>query len=496
MKKLITIMAMLAVTAVLFFACKKFQNQSGSLEGPNRFSNSRDQGLALSSVICSRTLPSTISASRTLDADSAYLISGCVKVTNGATLTIPAGTVMLGEKSTKGTLIIERGAKLIANGTSSNPIVFTSDQAVNSRAPGDWGGIVMLGKANNNSTSPSAAVIEIDRACGTFTAGAVSGVTTDSDDSGSLSYVQIHYAGGMVSGDEYPSALLLAAVGSNTDFDHIQITNSIKDGMVAVGGMFNATYIANYDNFKDDLFFEGGYRGNLQYALSLRLNASAHDATGSDAIVIRNDENGTATTPYTNAVISNASIYGPAFCGSSPHGDFNNAVLLEVNARGGVFNSLIAGWPQGLLISGNSTVVNANTGLLKFSYNSFYAYATSTAQFNFIASSWNQPANVCTDNMLDWVTNPDELDCANFGYQQFSSGLNYSESVCGSYCSTNPAFNLSSLGSLQNSSYPPGSMVNNGWFNTSAKPRGAFNTSSDWTAGWTDICNQNVNFCL
>ncbi|MDO7743783.1 MAG: hypothetical protein MUP99_08420, partial [Pedobacter sp.] len=96
------------------------------------------------------TLSGTISANRTLDASKVYLLSNFTYIASGVTLTIPAGTVIRGDQGSKGTLVVTRGAKLIAEGTATNPIVFTSNKAVGDRAAGDWGGIIILGKATNN----------------------------------------------------------------------------------------------------------------------------------------------------------------------------------------------------------------------------------------------------------------------------------------------------------------------------------------------------------
>lgn len=81
-----------------------------------------------------------------------YVLKGWVYITDGATLTIEAGTVIKGDKDTKAAIIVERGGKIIAQGTDDLPIVFTSNQPAGSRKPGDWGGIVICGKASNNKT--------------------------------------------------------------------------------------------------------------------------------------------------------------------------------------------------------------------------------------------------------------------------------------------------------------------------------------------------------
>lgn len=493
MKRLFYFSMLVIVTGIVIYACKKTNNNSNEFN--DRLSANRRSSLGMLSGVCSQTLPSTISSGRTLNADTAYLITNCVKVQSGATLTIPAGTILFGQKSTKGTLIIERGAKLVVNGTSTNPVVFTSDQGANSRNPGDWGGIIIAGKASNNSASN---IIATDRACGTITAGQASPV--DADDSGSLSYMQIHYAGAFASGDEYPSALLLAAVGSNTDIDHIQITNSLKDGVTLRGGRVNMSHITNYDNYRTDFLVQDGYRGSMQYILSVRLNSNAHDATDltSNAIAVRNNPINPSNTPLTAPVISNATILGPYYCGgSSLSGDFKYGIFFADNAAGGMFNSVIAGWPTGLFIRGDDAVKNANNGLLKFSYNTFYGFAADINRFNFSATlnDWDQPTGTCSETISDWIKNPLSEACANIGYQTLSSGLGYSSSICDSYCSGAPSFTLGST-SLNNASFPSGSMVDVPFFSKGTQPRGAFNSSSDWNSGWTSWCPVSTPYCM
>lgn len=100
-------------------------------------------------------LEGDITASRTLDATKKYLIKGKVFVQAPATLTIPAGTILFGDKASKGALIINRGAKIMAEGTATNPIIFTSNAPAGFRNRGDWAGIVICGNADNNGNANS-----------------------------------------------------------------------------------------------------------------------------------------------------------------------------------------------------------------------------------------------------------------------------------------------------------------------------------------------------
>ena len=127
--------------------------------------------------------------------DKIYRLKGYVRVgeeavsgtiTKKGQLTIQAGTIIIGDKATKGTLIVQRESKLIAEGTAAEPIIFTSAEGIGSRSPGDWGGVVICGKAPNNLTG----VAELEGGYKGFHGGTVA-----DDNSGSLKYVRIEYAG-------------------------------------------------------------------------------------------------------------------------------------------------------------------------------------------------------------------------------------------------------------------------------------------------------------
>ena len=94
-----------------------------------------------------------ITANTTWTADKKYLLKGNIYVQSPAELTIEPGTVIIGDKVTKGALVVSRGAKIHAVGTEADPIVFTSSAPKSFRNYGDWGGVVILGKANNNQAA-------------------------------------------------------------------------------------------------------------------------------------------------------------------------------------------------------------------------------------------------------------------------------------------------------------------------------------------------------
>jgi len=152
----------------------------------------------------------------TLDASKKYLLRGWVYITDGSSITIPAGTVILGDKDTKAALIIERGGKIHATGTAQKPIVFTSEQPAGSRRPGDWGGIIICGKAKNNLNE-----MQIEGGPRTKHGG-----DDDADNSGELQYVRVEFAGYPFKTDQEINGITFGSVGSGTKIDHLQVSYS------------------------------------------------------------------------------------------------------------------------------------------------------------------------------------------------------------------------------------------------------------------------------
>ena len=150
----------------------------------------------------------------TLDASKKYLLRGWVYITDGSSITIPAGTVILGDKDTKAALIIERGGKIHATGTAQKPIVFTSEQPAGSRRPGDWGGIIICGKAKNNLNE-----MQIEGGPRTKHGG-----DDDADNSGELQYVRVEFAGYPFKTDQEINGITFGSVGSGTKIDHLQVS--------------------------------------------------------------------------------------------------------------------------------------------------------------------------------------------------------------------------------------------------------------------------------
>lgn len=424
-------------------------------------------------------LEGEITSNTTLDANKCYLIKGCVTVASGARLTIPAGTVLYGRRG-DGSLVIERGAQIDAQGTSSDPIVFTSDQPDSSRQPGDWKGISIGGYAVNNIGGGS---LTLERVCGNLTGGGIS----DADNSGVMKYVQILYAGGGNVNEQEVNGLTLNSVGSGTTLEHIQVAYSGRDGIAFLGGTVDAKYLVANENRINDFTTKFGYRGRIQYGLSVRMNVNAHDNLGSNGLLSMNDSSASSNIPVTRPVFSNFSFLGGGYCDKGQHIDFKNAVLFTGNTEARIYNSVLSGWPTGFYIGDLATIKNANDhSSLFFAYNTFYKNATDHDH----SGSWT--AAGCEANMDDWInsgtSNP--LSCM-LGNEIFSSALGYSDLLCSDFCCFVPSFAIGTTDlDYPNFSYAD---LQAGFFDE-AIYRGGIQ-STDWTSGWTDWCTQGKEYC-
>ena len=179
-----------------------------------------------------------INSNTFLSKNKRYLLRGFVNVNAPAVLTIEPGTIIYGEKTTRGTLIINRGAKIIANGTPTQPIVFTSQQPAGQRSPGDWGGIIIAGNASINVPGGTAI---IEGGTGTIYGGGTN--PNDDDNSGILRYVRIEFPGIAYAPDNEINGLTLGGVGRGTTIEYVQVSFCGDDAYEWFGGTVNAKYL-------------------------------------------------------------------------------------------------------------------------------------------------------------------------------------------------------------------------------------------------------------
>lgn len=359
------------------------------------------------------TIPAgNITTNTTWTSGNTYLLNGWVYVQSGVTLTIEPGTIIRGDKVNKGALIIERGGKLVANGTAAQPIVFTSNQAVGSRDYGDWGGIILCGKASINTTGGEAT---IEGGVGSLYGGGAN--PDDNDNSGSLQYVRIEFPGIAFAPNNEINGLTMGGVGKGTTLDYIQVSYSGDDSFEWFGGTVNAKHLITFRGWDDEFDTDFGYRGKVQFAVALRDPAIA-DVSGSNGFESDNDASGSANSPVTNPVFCNVSIFGPKVTASTTvNSNYKRAMHLRRNTRLNVFNSVFAGYPIGLFIDGSAAQANATADLLKIE-NCFMAGMGTNFVSSFEDTYFNAPARhnsvYNANNYLNFVdpfnlTNPNFL---------------------------------------------------------------------------------------
>ena len=343
----------------------------------------------------------TVSANITVDtrwtANNTYLLSGPIYVNNNATLTIEPGTVIRGNKAIAGSaLVITKGSKLIANGTKNAPIVFTSSGVVGNRAIGDWGGIIILGKAANNlpanATAGTAAGIgNIEglpvSADSEFGGGAT---PNDNDNSGILKYVRIEFGGYAYQIDKEINGLTMGSVGRNTVIDYVQTSYTNDDSFEWFGGTVNAKHLVAYRGLDDDLDCDFGYRGQVQYVLVVRDPAIADQSSGStsEGFECDNDGSGSASTPKTAATFSNVTAIGPLRGNVNATIDpkHERALRLRRNSEMKIHNSIFMDFKKGLFIDGATTEAQATGGNLLFKNNILAGYRPNNGFFKTSAS--------------------------------------------------------------------------------------------------------------
>ncbi len=420
----------------------------------------------------------TAGKSLTLNRDTVYILTGFYYVDSLASLHIQPGTVVMGDSATNGTLIIRRGGKIHAEGTRTEPIVFTSSKAAGQRKRGDWGGIVVLGNAPTNK--PVTTKIEgID-------VGGEYGGPDANDNSGVIRYVRIEYPGVVISLNNEINGLTMGGVGRGTKIEYVQVSNSNDDSFEWFGGNVDAKYLIAINGTDDDFDTDFGYTGRIQFAFSKR-DANLWDAAGqSNGFESDNDATPTTQSPLTNPVFSNVTLVGPQSdtTVALPAGNkFEYGAVIRRNTRLSFHNSIIMGFPFGLSLRNDSTAAYALQGNLQIRNVSLQArtnaLATSTVAagvgFTFSAffntAGWNNlgatPRQPSAIGLVDvFGATPDARP--SLASEAATAGTDYSSS-----------------------------QLNDGWFST-VSFRGAFDPksprASQWDWGWSNYDPQNTNY--
>jgi len=298
-------------------------------------------------------LTGEISADKTLTADKCWLLQGIVYVKSGATLTIEPGTTVMGEQASLGTLVIQPGGKIDAQGTADLPIVFTSEKAKGERAPGDWGGVILLGKAPINIMGGTATVEGIPPSPETSYGG-----NAADDSSGALKYVRIEFAGVQLSPNNEINGLTLAGVGNKTSIEYVMVHDALDDCFEFFGGTVNAKHLICANNQDDGFDWDNGFSGKLQFIVLQQDPLFEDDTNGFEG---DNDANSSLNTPLSNPTIYNATLIGKNLAADGAKQQYG--MLLRRSTKGTIFNTIATGFEACIDIRDAATSVEVKSSI-------------------------------------------------------------------------------------------------------------------------------------
>ncbi len=374
-------------------------------------------------------LEGSFDADYTLDNATNWLISGGVFVQNGVTLTVEAGTtVYAADDASIPFLAVSQGGKIDAQGTASSPIVFTTVRSLTDVAEaGDWGGIILNGYANLNIPEPAE---------GEGDTGAYGG-DDDNDNSGTMRYVRVEYAGKKLATDNELNGFSFNGVGSGTTLEYLQAYKCADDGFEFFGGAVSLKYAVAMGAGDDSFDWTFGWSGNGQFWL-----ADQQGPEGDRGIEADNNGDDNLASPYSMPTLSNITLIGM----SEPEdadGEANTGIRLREGTKGFIYNTIIADFPNnGVRVSDEATTDNMTNGDLIIA-NSIVANA---------GTAWT--------------------DCADFENDATNSTLLNSDAL----------LNGGYIGTIENNATDPTAL--GAWFDD-ASYIGAVQNGNDWLAGWT-----------
>lgn len=276
-----------------------------------------------------------------LQANTIYKLTGPLTIQEDASLTIPAGTRIEATGGTSAYIVVAQGGKIYVNGTSTDPVVMTS--ANGSPAPGDWGGLVICGKAPINSATSASAEVS----------GLTYGGTNPNDNSGTIRYLRIEYSGAIYNANKEFNALSLFGVGSGTIIEYVQFYRSSDDGVEFFGGTVNTSYIVSTYNEDDQFDWTEGWSGTNNYWYGKLGNNIGNRGIEADNLEANFD-----ATPIANPTINNMTLIGLGNQGSEP-----DAIKLRRGTKSIMSNVVLDNFLTGLNIEHDQTIAFIPTDL-------------------------------------------------------------------------------------------------------------------------------------
>jgi hypothetical protein len=327
-KSILKVLGIFALTASLLTGC----------------SSSDDNGPSSTFVVNPDDFKGTIADGEVvLNANTIYSLTGALIIADGATLTIPAGTVILATGGTSSYVAVAQGGQLFVNGTASDPVVMTSGNAT--QAPGDWGGLVICGKAPINTVTGGTSTAQSEVADLTY------GGTIANDNSGSIRYLRIEYTGANFSSTKEFNGVSLFGVGSGTVFEYVQCYHGSDDGFEFFGGTVNTSNLVSFGNEDDQFDWTEGWNGT-----NTNWYGKINFGKGNRGIEADNYEFGFTNTPVSNPTITNLSLVGPGSTASSTTYTENQGLKLRRGTKALFNNVVLSGWKTGVDVEHDETV--------------------------------------------------------------------------------------------------------------------------------------------
>lgn len=436
---------------------------SGACGGSNNMQNGGPDGGSVNGDTVEIT--ADISADQTWTHDKVYVLKTNVFVRD-ATLTIEAGTIIQGDGNSS--LVITNTAKIDAVGTAENPIVFTSAQPEGSRAAGDWGGVVLLGKAPINVSGG------VDNIEGfpADTDGTQFGGDDSTHDCGTMSYVRIEFAGFELSPDNELNALTVGACGSQTDLDYLQLHRGLDDGVEFFGGTAAIRHLLVTQPADDGLDWDFGWSGDAQFII-----VQQNSVVGNHGFEADNNVNDNDATPRAHPTIYNATLIGSD---SNPGeaGKTQGGMMLRRGTAATLRNVVVSYFSDWAIdVADYSTVQQADGGELSMEHSYFYQNA------NDDNDGWPSGFDV-DDGQEDDCQTPGS-GCSGFDEHAFFTDASHNNTF-GTDLMLGDPLNLEAPSFVPESGSPllSGGDTPPAGFDTSATFIGAIGVD-DWTSGWT-----------
>ena len=404
----------------------------------------------------SAPIDNPITTSFTMTADRKWLLEGGVFVgdeTSETVLTIEPGTIVYGETASKAFLTIRRGSRIEAVGTAEKPIVFTSSKSPGQRARGDWGGLIINGRAPVNGCDAAPCESEGEGGTGKY------GGAAAEDNSGTLRYVRVEFAGFPITEDNELNGVAFQGVGSGTTVDHLQVHMAKDDGVEFYGGTVNVKHVVLTGISDDNVDWTDGWTGQAQFIL-----VQQYEDAGDNGIEADNNGDNNDALPRSSPTLSNVTLIGSPESSSSDLG-----VLFREGTAARLHNSILTGWneacydmdhaatfalaKEGEALSGNLAIANTIFDCAK----------------NFLA---DDEKNEAGEAQPDPFSVEDFLFTLNTGNSRVSADLE-------------DALNTAAPNARPKAGSPAltGAVIPSGAFFTQVPYVGAFG-AEDWTAGW------------